>query len=64
MTQGLIKCLTGLFQVLADANIIDIESQNSWGTEGPYGGLEYISYKFFRKKTVAVEMTKEAYGLP
>ena len=38
--------------------------KNSWGTEGPYGGLEYISYKFFRKKTVAVEMTKEAYGLP
>ena len=28
MTQGLIKCLTGLFQVLADANIIDIESQS------------------------------------
>ena len=38
--------------------------KNSWGTDGPYGGLEYISYKFFRKKTVAVEMTKEAYGLP
>ena len=38
--------------------------KNSWGTDGPCGGLEYISYKFFRKKTVAVEMTKEAYGLP
>jgi bleomycin hydrolase len=38
--------------------------KNSWGTEGPYGGLDYISYKFFRKKTLAVEMTKEAYGLP
>ena len=38
--------------------------KNSWGTDGMYGGLEYISYKFFRKKTVAVEMTKEAYGLP
>ena len=38
--------------------------KNSWGTDGLYGGLEYISYKFFRKKTVAVEMTKEAYGLP
>ena len=38
--------------------------KNSWGTEGPYGGLKYISYKYFRKHTVAVEMTKEAYGLP
>ena len=38
--------------------------KNSWGTSGPYGGLEYISYKHFRKHTVAVEMTKEAYGLP
>lgn len=36
--------------------------KNSWGTNGPYGGLEYISYKYFRKKTVAVEMTKEASG--
>lgn len=38
--------------------------KNSWGTDGPYGGLEYISYKNFRRNTVAVEMTKEAYGLP
>ena len=34
--------------------------KNSWGTDGPYGGLEYVSYTFFRKHTVAVEMTKEA----
>ena len=38
--------------------------KNSWGTSGPYGGLEYISFQHFRKRTVAVEMTKEAYGLP
>ena len=38
--------------------------KNSWGTDRPYGGLEYISFKDFRKKTVAIEMTKEAYGLP
>ena len=35
--------------------------KNSWGTDGPYGGLEYVSYTFFRKHTVAVEMTKEAF---
>ena len=36
--------------------------KNSWGTEGTYGGLEYIPFSFFRKYTVAVEMTKEAYN--
>ena len=36
--------------------------KNSWGTDRPYGGLEYISFKKFKKHTVAVEMTKEAYG--
>ena len=35
--------------------------KNSWGTDRPYGGLEYISFKKFKKNTVAVEMTKEAY---
>ena len=38
--------------------------KNSWGTSGPYNGLEYISFKQFRKRTIALEMTKEAYGLP
>ena len=35
--------------------------KNSWGTDRPHGGLEYISYKDFKKNTIAVEMTKEAY---
>ena len=35
--------------------------KNSWGTNRPYGGLKYISFKKFKKNTVAVEMTKEAY---
>ena len=38
--------------------------KNSWGTEGPYGGLKYLSYQYFRKKTVAVEMTKDAFCTP
>ena len=35
--------------------------KNSWGTDGPYKGLEYISFKHFKEHTVAVEMTKDAY---
>ena len=35
--------------------------KNSWGKDGPYGGLEYISFDEFRSETVAIEMTKEAY---
>jgi bleomycin hydrolase len=35
--------------------------KNSWGTNGPYKGLEYLSFEQFRKTTVAVEMTNEAY---
>ena len=35
--------------------------KNSWGTERPYNGLEYLSFSQFRKQTLAVEMTKEAY---
>ena len=35
--------------------------KNSWGTKRPHGGLEYISFKHFKKHTIAVEMTKEAY---
>ena len=35
--------------------------KNSWGTKGPYHGLNYLSFSKFRKQTLAVEMTKEAY---
>ena len=35
--------------------------KNSWGTDRPYGGLAYLSFDDFRKKTLAVEMTKKAY---
>lgn len=35
--------------------------KNSWGTDGPYEGLDYLSFDDFREKTLAVEMTKEAY---
>ena len=35
--------------------------KNSWGTDRPYGGLAYLSFDDFRKKTLAVEMTKQAY---
>ena len=37
--------------------------KNSWGTDRPNNGLEYISFEHFRKRTIAVEMTKEAYSL-
>ena len=35
--------------------------KNSWGTDRPHNGLEYLSFSQFRKQTLAVEMTKEAY---
>ena len=35
--------------------------KNSWGTQRPHGGLEYLSYNQFRKTTLAVEMTRDAY---
>lgn len=35
--------------------------KNSWGTDRPYKGLDYLSFDDFRKQTLAVEMTKEAY---
>jgi bleomycin hydrolase len=38
--------------------------KNSWGTDDPYKGLAYLSFEDFKEKTLAVEMTKEAYGLP
>ena len=30
--------------------------KNSWGTDGPYNGLAYLSFKKFRKITLAVEI--------
>ena len=38
--------------------------KNSWGTDRPHQGLEYLSFDDFREETLAVEMTKKAYGLP
>ncbi len=38
--------------------------KNSWGTDGPYKGLDYLSFDDFRDQTLAIEMTKKAYGLP
>ncbi len=36
--------------------------KNSWGTNNPYDGLMYMSAPYLRDKTVAVYMTREAYG--
>ena len=38
--------------------------KNSWGTKRPHGGLEYISFDDFRKKTIAVELPKECFSGP
>ena len=38
--------------------------KNSWGTDRPYKGLEYVSFRHFRNHTVSVVMTKEAYSPP
>ena len=38
--------------------------KNSWGTHNAYNGLMYMSAEYLRDKTVAVFMTKEAYGIP
>ena len=36
--------------------------KNSWGTDSPYKGLEYISFDDFRHQTLAIEMTKNAFN--
>lgn len=36
--------------------------KNSWGTKRPYNGLEYLSVSQFRRQTLAVEMTHDAYA--
>ena len=33
--------------------------KNSWGTNNPYGGLMYLSYGYFLKKTIAVFLNKD-----
>ena len=33
--------------------------KNSWGTKNPYGGLMYLSYGYFMKKTVAVFLNRQ-----
>jgi bleomycin hydrolase len=33
--------------------------KNSWGKENPYGGLMYLSYGYFMKKTIAVFLNKD-----
>ena len=35
--------------------------KNSWGTDNPYGGLMYMSFDYFKAKTIAVYLTKEAF---
>ena len=35
--------------------------KNSWGTDRPHRGLDYLSFKKFRKLTLAVEMPKEIF---
>jgi len=36
--------------------------KNSWGTDRPHRGLEYLSYSQFRKQTLAVEMPKAVWN--
>ena len=36
--------------------------KNSWGSNRPNDGLDFLSFKSFTRKTLAVEMTREAYG--
>lgn len=38
--------------------------KNSWGKKGPYEGLDYLSFDDFCRQTLAVVMTKKAYGMP
>ena len=38
--------------------------KNSWGTKRRHKGLDYLSFDDFKAKTLAVEMTREAYEGP
>lgn len=35
--------------------------KNSWGTRRPHRGLDFLSFADFRRQTIAVEMTHEAF---
>ena len=35
--------------------------KNSWGTDGPYKGLEYVSFDDFKRDTRTLVMTKDAF---
>jgi bleomycin hydrolase len=37
--------------------------KNSWGTNRPHKGLDYLSFNNFRKKTLAVELPKDCIEL-
>ena len=37
--------------------------KNSWGTDRPYKGLEYVSFRDFRKQTVTIVMPTKAFRL-
>ena len=34
--------------------------KNSWGTDNKYGGLQYVSMPYFRAKTIAVMVHRDA----
>jgi bleomycin hydrolase len=34
--------------------------KNSWGTNRPHKGLEYVSFDEFRKETLAIELPSSA----
>lgn len=34
--------------------------KNSWGSENPYGGLQYVSYNYFLMKTVGILLHRDA----
>ena len=36
--------------------------KNSWGTDNPYGGLVYMSFDYFREKTVALAVPRKVFG--
>ena len=37
--------------------------KNSWGTDGPHQGLDYLSFRQFRKQTLAVELPRKCMDL-
>ena len=37
-------------------------AKNSWGKDNAYGGFMYLSSDYVRMKTIAVWMSREAFG--